>query len=134
MTLQVLIVDDQPLLRRVLRHCAEARREMTICEEAATGQQAVDLVVELQPDVVILDWEMPEMSGIDALPMIRESLPHAAIAMYSSMETEDAAERAVGAGADAYFQKGLHAPDAVVDFVATVADMTASRTDPPTGL
>lgn len=119
MPFRILIADDQPVVRRVLRGCAEGHAELAVCaDEAENGRQAIDLAIEHTPDAVILDCEMPEVNGLEALPVIRLQLPHRLIIMYSSLEGEETANDALAAGADAYFRKGTHSPVEVVAFVA----------------
>jgi DNA-binding NarL/FixJ family response regulator len=81
MAYKVLIVDDNALIRRTVRSCLEAEPEWNVCGEAANGQIAVEKVEELHPDVVILDWQMPVMDGIEAARRITRVSPKTAIVM-----------------------------------------------------
>ena len=119
MPYRVLLVDDQEFIRGVLRRCADEHPALFVCpDEAATGQEAIDLAVEHRPDAVILDNEMPGMTGLEAIPAIRRLLPDRVIVMYSATEAPSAEAQAVGAGADAYFQKGTRKPHEVLAYVA----------------
>lgn len=118
MAYRLLIADDHAIVRAVLRLNAEAHPEMTVCaDEAATGQQAIDLAIQYSPDAVILDNEMPEMKGVDALPALRRALPDRVIVVYSSVHSDVLTDNALRAGADACFQKGVQTPAEVVDYV-----------------
>jgi len=78
---RILIVDDSALIRRTLKSCIEQNTEWHVCGEADNGKVAVDKVQELNPDVVILDFQMPVMNGLDAARRIASSAPNTAIVM-----------------------------------------------------
>ncbi len=113
----VLIVDNQPDIRRLLRLLLEQAGSVVL--EATTGAEGIEQAFLGNPDAVILDWEMPEMTGIGALPMIRNTLPRAQIMMFSARSSSEAAPLALTAGADGYFEKP--------DFDALVAAVTNPR-------
>jgi CheY-like chemotaxis protein len=77
----ILIVDDNALIRHCLRSCIEREREWKVCGEAENGQVAVEKVKKLNPDVVILDWQMPVMGGLDAARHIACIAPKTAMVM-----------------------------------------------------
>ena len=66
MTITVLVVDDQPLMRAALRTCLEAEPDITVVGEAANGADAVRMAHKLQPAVVVMDVRMPVMDGLEA--------------------------------------------------------------------
>ena len=66
MTVHVVLVDDQPVVRSGLRMILQSEPEIEIVGEAGDGAQAIDLVVELDPDVVLMDIQMPNLDGIEA--------------------------------------------------------------------
>jgi len=78
---RILIVDDSALIRRTLKSCIEQNTEWHVCGEADNGKVAVDKVQELNPDVVILDFQMPVMNGLDAARRIASSAPNTAMVM-----------------------------------------------------
>jgi DNA-binding NarL/FixJ family response regulator len=100
----VLLVDDSRGVREVLRILAEGRLE--VAGEAENGREAIDLAERTQPDAIILDQEMPEMTGLEALPLLRQRAPRAIIVLYSSTPRSRIERRALDAGARAYFEKG----------------------------
>jgi DNA-binding NarL/FixJ family response regulator len=63
---KILVVDDNPVIRSLIRLCIEQRTNWQVCGEAANGEVAVGEVAELNPDAVILDLQMPVMNGLDA--------------------------------------------------------------------
>jgi len=66
MSHKILIVDDSALIRHSVRACIERNTQWEVCGEAENGKVAIEKVRQLHPDVVILDWQMPVMNGIDA--------------------------------------------------------------------
>src|SRR3954464_12592826 len=107
----VLLVDDEPSVREVLHLSAEGNG-LTVVAEAQNGREAVDLAARLRPDVIVLDDEMPEMTGLEALPRLRRRLPLAVIVIYTGAAASGE-EDALARGANAYITKGGR-PKAVV--------------------
>lgn len=73
MTVRVVVADDQTLLRAGLRGIVDTAPDLTVVGEAATGREAVDLVRERRPDVVLMDVRMPDMDGLEATRLVTES-------------------------------------------------------------
>jgi len=113
----VLLVDDEPSVREVVRLYAEANG-LTVVGEAVNGREGVDLTARLQPDVIVLDHEMPEMTGLDALPRIRRRAPNAVIVFYTG-GTAGIAEHALAMWAAAYVTKN-ESPKALVQTVVAL--------------
>jgi len=88
---RVLLVDDAPEARRLVRTALRFRGGFEIVGEASTGQAAVTLVDELAPDVVVLDLGLPDITGRDVLTRVRESRPGAKVVVFSGYEPEDRA-------------------------------------------
>lgn len=80
----VLIVDDNSLVRRLLRSWLEQHSEWHICGEAENGKAAVERVAELHPEIVILDLQMPVMNGLDAAREIKQLAPNTALIMFTA--------------------------------------------------
>lgn len=124
--LRVVIVDDTEDLRELLRH-ALTRGGMTVVGEAGDGQQGIEVVRALQPDVVLLDLSMPVMDGLEALPHIRAFAPQTRIIVLSGFEARQMSERALKIGADGYLQKGA----ALGRILDQIRDIVGDRTGPP---
>jgi DNA-binding NarL/FixJ family response regulator len=94
----VLIVDDSAIIRHSLRTCLEQDPEWRVCGEAEDGLVAVEKVKELQPDVVILDLQMPVMDGLAAARHIAAVAPKTAMVMYTMHSDEQLLKAARAAG------------------------------------
>ena len=101
---RVLIVDDQPRARQGLKALLATWPQVKEVQEAANGQEALVLVEESQPDLVLMDIRMPKMDGLEATRRIKAKWPQIKIVVLS-MYTEYAAD-ALAAGADAFVCKG----------------------------
>lgn len=103
----VVVVDDNDDVRGLLRLQVRSTKRFVVVGEAADGEQAVAVVAEKQPDVVLLDLSMPHMDGLQALPLIREVSPHSRVIVMSGFDAGAVAEKALAAGATAYIEKGV---------------------------
>ena len=104
--IRVLLCDDVPDLRLILRLNLEADQDVRIVGEAGDGVEAVEQARALQPDIVLLDLSMPRLDGLEAIPLIREAAPDAAIVVFSGFLTELVATQVLEAGATSYLEKG----------------------------
>jgi DNA-binding NarL/FixJ family response regulator len=118
--LRVLIADDHPVYRDGLI-AALAAVEFDVVGEAADGRQAVALSLELQPDVVIMDLDMPGIGGIEATRRIAHGRPHIAILVLTMLADDDSVFAALRAGARGYLLKGAGRAE-IVRAVHTVAE------------
>ncbi len=105
--IRVMIADDHPLLREGMGAMIGTQRDMQLVAEAATGREAVERFRAVQPDVTVLDIQMPKMSGIDALITIRSEFPAAKVIILTTYGGDALAQRALKAGAYGYVLKGL---------------------------
>lgn len=122
MTVRVLIADDQPLMRSALRGCLAGEPDIDVVAEAANGQQAIDLVRDLQPDVALLDLRMPVMDGVEATRRIvgrQQASPTKVIAI-TTFELDDYVVSALRAGASGFLLKDA-TPEELVQAVRVVA-------------
>jgi len=94
----ILIVDDSTLVRRLIRSYLEPYSAWSVCAEAENGEIAVQRVRELHPDVVILDFQMPVMNGIEAARQIALLSPNTAIVMLTMHSSEHLSKEARAAG------------------------------------
>ena len=99
MTIRVLIADDHPLVRQGLKAALATLEEVEVVAEAATGQAAIREAVLHQPDVVVMDLQMPDLNGIDATRELARAVPTAAVLVLTMFDDDDsvfAAMRASG--------------------------------------
>ena len=102
----ILVADDHPLLREGVVALISKQADMRLLGEAATGREALEKFRLLRPDVTLMDLQMPEMSGMDALIAIRSECPTAKIVVLTTYAGDALAQRALTAGAQAYLLKG----------------------------
>lgn len=103
----VLIADDDPLARRAIRSSLEAEGGLTVCGEAGTGRQAVELAESNRADVVVMDVTMPGLDGIAATRRIIGARPEVKVVVFSSTSDDELALLALRAGAMGYLTKGI---------------------------
>ena len=114
----VLVVDDDPGVREMLLEILERDARLRVAGEACDGRDAVEAVARLKPDAIILDHQMPGMTGLQVLPALRRQAPNAVVVMLSGTPNAELARLATEAGADAYFQKGTRLFDLLDTIVA----------------
>ena len=119
---RVVIADDEPDMRSLTRGILEESGRFSVVGEAANGLEAIDEAQRHEPDLVLLDVVMPGMTGLEALPGIREVAPASKVVMLSSLEQETTAPMALAAGAVAYLEKGIGA-DELVDQLLTLGGL-----------
>jgi DNA-binding NarL/FixJ family response regulator len=105
--IRILSVDDHPLLRSGIAALIATQSDMQLAGEASNGKEAVQLHRQLQPDVTLMDLQMPDMSGLDAIIAIRSEQPAARIIVLTTYSGDVLAQRALKAGAHAYVLKSL---------------------------
>jgi DNA-binding NarL/FixJ family response regulator len=108
MTIRVLLADDQPLIRAGLRVLIADTPDLEIAGEAGTGAEAVRLVEEANPDVVVMDIRMPDMDGIEATRRIRRAGPDTArVLMLTTFDDDDYVYGSLRAGASGFLVKDM---------------------------
>jgi len=105
--IRILSVDDHALLRGGIAALIGTQPDMKVVAEAATGREAVQLFRTHRPDVTLMDIQMPEVDGIDALMAIRSEFPDARVIVLTTYSGDVQAMRALKAGAQAYLLKSL---------------------------
>jgi len=86
MTLKTLIVDDEPVARRILREELEQLANMEIVGEADTGAAALEMIAEARPDLVLLDLQMPDLGGFDVVRQLKGTAPIPAIVIVTAWD------------------------------------------------
>ena len=104
--IRILIADDHPVVRDGLAAMLGTQPDFVVVAMATNGQEAVRLAVELKPDVVLLDLEMPELDGVEALTRMRTASPAVRALVFTAFDTDERILGAVRAGAQGYFLKG----------------------------
>jgi DNA-binding NarL/FixJ family response regulator len=102
-----MVVDDHPLLREGVAAAVDRQPDMQLVAEAANGKEAIERFREFQPDITLMDLQMPEMNGIDAIAAIRRERPHARIIVLTTHAGDVQAIRAFKAGAQGYLLKSM---------------------------
>ena len=105
--IRVLAVDDHPLLREGIAALIGSEDDMELIGEASNGREALDLFRKHQPDITLMDLQMPEMNGIDAIGAIRGEFPDARIIVLTTHPGDVQVSRALKAGARGYLLKGM---------------------------
>ena len=105
MAKRVLIVDDSAAMRQMLHDLIEADSAFEVCGLAENGHHAIEIAVRLLPDLVILDFSMPVMNGLQAAPILINALPAAIVILFTLYDDPDIAAQARSAGIHAVVSK-----------------------------
>src|SRR4051794_39791076 len=105
MTIRVVVSDDFPLMRAAVVTALATHPEIEVVGEASDGLEAIEMVANTQPDVLLLDLSMPRMGGLDALPRLRDEWPEVRVLVMTASEKQESLVEAVGAGAAGYITK-----------------------------
>src|SRR5438105_9289765 len=109
--IRVLVVDDHPIVRQGLVSVLGDEDDLEVVGEAGSGREAMGRVQRLQPDVVLLDLEMPELDGVSAIPQLLALRPGLGIVVFTAYDTDERVLGAVRAGARGYLLKGASAEE-----------------------
>jgi len=105
--IRILIVDDHPLLRDGIAALLSGQLDMEVVGEASSGREGIELFRTQAPDVTLMDLQMPEMSGIEAIVAIRHESPEARFIVLTTYSGDVQVRRALKAGAQAYLLKNV---------------------------
>jgi DNA-binding NarL/FixJ family response regulator len=119
-TIRVLIADDHRVFREGLRAVLSPEPDMEVVGEAATGKEVLERATELEPDVVLMDIQMPDLNGIEATRRILEVDPHVGVVVLTMFEDDDSVFSAMRAGARGYVLKGAD-PSEILKMLRAVA-------------
>lgn len=111
--IRILLADDHKIVREGLLGLLDGEPDLEVVGEAADGRMAIRMARELNPDVIIMDVTMPQLSGLEATRTISATMPHIRIIGLSAHEEEDMASSLIKAGASAYLSKGGPSQDLI---------------------
>ena len=117
--IRILTVDDHPLLRKGIASLVNAEPDLKLIAEASNGKEAIDAFRAHQPDVTLMDLQMPSVDGIDAINAIRREFPDARIIVLTTYSGDTQVLRALKAGARGYILKG-HVHRELLDAIRAV--------------
>jgi len=109
--IRILVTDDHPIVRDGLVAVLNTQPDFEVVGEASTGPETIERAAVLQPDVVLLDLEMPDMDGVETLQHLRARLPDIRVIIFTAFDTDERIVKAVQAGAQGYLLKGVPRED-----------------------
>jgi DNA-binding NarL/FixJ family response regulator len=107
MSIRVLLVDDQALFREGLETLLSVHKDIQVVGQAGNGKEAVDLALELRPDVILMDIQMPALNGIGATRRLKHSLPDCRVIALTTFDDKETVIEALRAGAVGYLLKDV---------------------------
>lgn len=120
----IVIAEDQTMMRQALTSLLELERDLTVVADVGRGDEVAEVVREHRPDVVLLDIEMPGLSGLDAIPAVREAHPGVAVMVVTTFGRAGYLRRAMDAGARGFLVKD----DPVEKLAAAIRRVVAGET------
>ncbi|MDZ8078760.1 MAG: response regulator transcription factor [Nostoc sp. DcaGUA01] len=117
--IRILIADDHPILGQALTMFLQCEPDMAVVGHASDGREALELFRQHQPDVVLMDLQMPKMEGADAIAAICAKFKHARIIVLTTFDGDEDIYRGLRAGAKGYILKGAE-PNELLDAIRTV--------------
>ncbi len=121
----VVVVDDDLEMRQLLSRLVASAEQFNVVAQAEDGLSAIEIVRKEQPDLVLLDCQMPGVDGLAALPEIRRTAPDAVVVMVSGSPSAEIASLAAAKGADCFYVK---TPGLVQHLVDDLSDLLVTRT------
>lgn len=119
--LRILIVDDSTHVRRALRTCLELTPNWEVCGEAENGQTGIDMVRASRPDIVLLDYAMPGMNGLEAARQMAVASPDSAMLLFTMFASDQLSELARSVGIRQVISKAVGGIGAIVQAIQDVA-------------
>ncbi|MDQ0191381.1 response regulator [Alicyclobacillus cycloheptanicus] len=127
-TIRVLLVDDQRLIREGLRYLIDAEPDLCVCGEADNGEAAVEAALAAQPDVILMDIQMPNGDGLTATRRIVQALPNAKVLLLTTFDVADYVYDGIRAGAVGYLLKDVEADELMACIRAVYRGQALYRT------
>jgi DNA-binding NarL/FixJ family response regulator len=115
---RILLADDRASMRNTLRNLLTLYGICDVCGEATDGREAVDAAVALKPDLVLLDYKMPNGDGIKAASELKQRLPETPVVIFTLYKTQELESEALGAGVRAVVGK----EEGVIKLLSTIED------------
>src|SRR5947199_1709328 len=103
--IRILLADDHPILREGLLAVLETQPDFEVIAEAANGIEAVRQALTMQPDILLLDLEMPQLDGVETIRRLRQQQPNSRIIVFTAFDNDERIIHAVQAGANGYLVK-----------------------------
>jgi len=119
---RLLIVDDSPIIRKMLRETFELQEGWEVCGEAVDGREGVEKAQQLKADLIVLDLSMPVMNGLEAARELSRLLPSVPVLFYTNYETPQLKQEALSAGVRAVVSKS----ESVRALVSSIQDLLAA--------
>jgi two-component system, NarL family, response regulator NreC len=119
---RILLVDDRASMRNTLRSLLTVYGKLDVCGEAKDGREAVDAALVLKPDLVLLDYKMPNGDGIKAASELKQRLPETPVVLFTLYKTQELESEARGAGVRAVVGK----EEGVIKLLSTIQDQLTS--------
>jgi len=123
--LRIVLADDHTMVRQGIRQFLEEAGDIQVVAEAANGREALHLIAEHHPDVVVLDIQMPQVTGIEATQQVRECFPKTRVLILTAYEDDPYVFALLRAGADGYVLKSAPAEELVRAVRAVAAGQSA---------
>lgn len=122
--IRIVVADDHESFRESLVHLLSLDQEIEVVGEAANGAQVLDRVLDLRPDVAILDLKMPGATGTQATRRIKEAAPQVKVIVFSVFSQNHHIRECLEAGADRYLTKGISREELLAAVKAVAAERT----------
>jgi len=119
--IRLMIVDDHPMFRQGLCDVLETDPQMSVIGEAADGDVAIELAFELEPDVILMDINLPTINGLQVTRTIKNQKPDIKVVMITGYDDAEQVFHAIRAGASAYCPKDI-TPEALINIVQAVRE------------
>ena len=107
----ILLIDDHPLLRQGVRQLIDMEDDMTVVSEASNASDGIVKALELEPDLILLDLNMPDVDGLETLRRLRENRVSSRVVIFTVSDHEEDVIAALRAGADGYLLKDMESED-----------------------